>query len=301
MDPLSDVLGLLKPRSYMAGGLDLGGDWCLRFPPKDSLKCYVIVSGQCWLAVDGVPGPAHLTAGDCFLLPDGRAFTLASDLSLPPTDAMTLFAKPLQGTTLTVNGGGNALGFGGVFELTGSRADILLNVLPPVVHLRGDAERSAMRWSMDRIRDELRHPQPGSALVSQQLVTLMLVQALRLHLSQGAEGATGWLFALADRQMAAALTAIHEAPSQRWSVETLAARAGMSRSVFAERFKATVGETPMGYLTRWRMLLAADRLATSKAAVSTIALSLGYESESAFSTAFKRTMGCSPRQYNRTE
>jgi AraC-like DNA-binding protein len=118
-------------------------------------------------------------------------------------------------------------------------------------------------------------------------------------MAEGAAGGVGWLFALADRQMAAAIGAMHEEPAHHWTLQTLAERAGMSRSSFALKFKATVGVSPMDYLTRWRMLLAADRLANGSEPVSAIALSLGYESESAFSTAFKRTMGRSPRQYGR--
>jgi AraC-like DNA-binding protein len=127
---------------------------------------------------------------------------------------------------------------------------------------------------------------------------MMLVQALRLHLEEGKAG-VGWLFALADKQMAAAITAMHADPAHPWTLQDLAERAGMSRSSFALKFKQTVGTSPMDYLTRWRMLLAGDRLAHSSDPVSVIALSLGYESESAFSTAFKRVMGCSPRQYSR--
>jgi AraC-like DNA-binding protein len=109
----------------------------------------------------------------------------------------------------------------------------------------------------------------------------------------------GWLFALADTQMGAAITAMHESPGHRWTLQELGERVGMSRSIFALKFKATVGTSPMEYLTRWRMLLAGDRLTNSSDALSAIAVSLGYESESAFSTAFKRVMGCSPRQYGR--
>jgi AraC-like DNA-binding protein len=127
----------------------------------------------------------------------------------------------------------------------------------------------------------------------------MLIHALRLHLAEGPQGGVGWLFALADRQMGAAISAMHEAPARRWTLQELAEHVGMSRSTFAQRFKETVGESPMEYLTRWRMMLAADRVENSKESVGTIALSLGYESESAFSTAFKRVMGCSPRQYSR--
>jgi AraC-like DNA-binding protein len=128
---------------------------------------------------------------------------------------------------------------------------------------------------------------------------MMLVQALRLHLAEGLRGGVGWLFALADQQMSAAISSMHDDPGHGWTIQTLAERAGMSRSTFALKFKQTVGKSPMEYLTRWRMLLAGDRLTNSNDSISAIAQSLGYESESAFSTAFKRMMGCSPRQYGR--
>jgi AraC-like DNA-binding protein len=99
--------------------------------------------------------------------------------------------------------------------------------------------------------------------------------------------------------MSAAITAMHDDPGRRWTLQALAERAGMSRTTFALKFKETVGASPMDYLTRWRMLVAGERLTTSGDPISVIALSLGYESESAFSTAFKRVMGCSPRQYGR--
>ena len=118
-------------------------------------------------------------------------------------------------------------------------------------------------------------------------------------MAEGLRGGVGWLFALADKQISAAIGAMHEDPAHGWTLQALAERAGMSRSTFALKFKAMVGASPMDYLTRWRMLLAGDRLASSSDPVSVIALSLGYESESAFSTAFKRVMGCSPRQHSR--
>jgi AraC-like DNA-binding protein len=118
-------------------------------------------------------------------------------------------------------------------------------------------------------------------------------------LAEGLNGGVGRLFALADKQMGAAINAMHDDPSHRWTLQELAQRAGMSRSTFALRFKETVGAPPMEYLARWRMVSAGDRLVNSSDPISDIALSLGYESESAFSTAFKRVMGCSPRQYSR--
>jgi AraC-like DNA-binding protein len=299
MDPLSDVLSLLKLRSYVSGGFDAGGKWSIQFPQHEGIKCYAVVSGQCWLLVEGVPGAVRLKTGDCFLLPRGRPFRLASDLTLTPIDALTLFPVRPNGGIVSYNGGGDYFGVGGHFALTGQHAGILLGMLPPIVHIQKESDKAALRWSLERMRQELREPQPGGFLVAQHLATMMLVQALRLHLAEGLKGGVGWLFALADKQMSAAISSMHDDPARRWTLQELAERAGMSRSTFALKFKETVGKSPMDYLTRWRMLLAGDRLTTSSDPNSVIALSLGYESESAFSTAFKRTMGCSPRQYSR--
>lgn len=299
MDPLSDVLSLLKPRTFMAGGFDVGKPFSVRFERHEGIKCYAIVSGECWLAVEGVPEPIHLQTGDCFLLPRGAPFFLGTDLSIPPVDAHTLLSQPANGRIRVFNGGGSCLSVGAYFSFEAHHAEILLDVLPPVVHLRKESDKAVLRSSLERMRQDLSHPQPGSSLLIQHIAHALLVQALRLYLVEGATHTPGWLFALADPQMSAAIHAIHEQPAHLWTVEALAHRAGMSRSIFAARFKETVGKPPMEYLSQWRMLLAADRLTHTADAIAAIALALGYESESAFSTAFKRIMGCSPRQYAR--
>lgn len=300
MDPLSDVLSLLKPRSYIAGGFDAGGEWSAAFERHDGIKCYAVGSGECWLSVEGVLDAVRLATGDCFLLPHGRPFRLASDLTLAPVAALSVLAtaRRQEGIAL-INGGGGCCIVGGHFAFMGDHAGILLEALPPIVHLRKESDKTAMRWSLERMRQELLQPQLGGSLVVQHLAHMMLVQALRLHLAEGLRGGVGWLLALSDPQMSAAITAMHQSPGHRWTLQELARHAGLSRSVFALKFKQTVGTSPMEYLTRWRMLLAGDRLTNSSEPLSLIALSLGYESESAFSTAFRRVMGSSPRQYGR--
>jgi len=294
---------LLKLRSYMAGGFVLGNDLvsdvAIKFPKHQGIKCYSLISGQCWLSVEGVPDAVLLTAGDCFLLPRGLPFCLATDLSLKPVDFYTFLAALRNGGAVSRNEGGGCYIAGGHFVLTGSHAEILLSSLAPIVHIRKERDKAAMRWSLERMKEELRDPQPGGSLVAQQLACMMLVQALRLHLADGGSGRVGWLFALADQQMSAAIACMHDDPAHRWTLQELAERVGMSRSVFALRFKETVGSTPMEYLTRWRMLLAGDKLNNSDDPVSAIASSLSYESESAFGKAFRRVMGCSPRQFSR--
>src|SRR5579863_8232596 len=152
MDPLSDVLSLLKPRSYNCGGFDVGGDFAMRFPRHEGIKCYAVVSGECWLAVEGVPEALCLTAGDCFVLPRGWPFRLATDLGVTPLDAAAFFSAPRRnGGIVSVNGGGTCFLAGGHFLLSGAHAGILLSALPPVVHIRTESDKAAMRWSMERM------------------------------------------------------------------------------------------------------------------------------------------------------
>jgi AraC-like DNA-binding protein len=166
-----------------------------------------------------------------------------------------------------------------------------------IVKTSGD--RARLRWNIELMMEEFREARPGSSLVAQQLAHMMLVQALRLYLSERSHDAVGWFAALSDPQLSEALGAMHEDPAFAWTVEQLAARAGMSQSIFAGRFRERVGETPIAYLTRWRMMLAGEKLIHGRDTLVRIAASLGYESEHAFNTAFKRVMGISPRRYAR--
>jgi len=169
MDPLSDVLSLLKPRSYKAGGFDTG-DISIRFPEHEGIKCYAVVSGQPWLDVEGVPdGLVRLSAGDCFLLPRGRPFQLASDLSLEPIQAQTLLQDKSNDGGAQYNGGGKSFMVGGHFVLESKYADILLSVLPPIVHIRKNSDKAVLRWCVEQMMEELRDPQPGGFLVVQHL------------------------------------------------------------------------------------------------------------------------------------
>ncbi len=297
MDPLSDLLSLLKPTSYVSGGVALANSMAVQWPQHAGIKCYAVVAGHCWLSVSGIAEPLLLLPGDCYLLPPGPAFILTTDLTLPAVDFTLLRAEGKVGKNVIKSGEESCFLVGGHFFLSGDHADMLLGSLPPIVHIRKESDKAAMRWSLERLADEVRDPQPGSSLITQQLAYMMLIQALRLHMA-GTVG-IGWLFVLADRQLSAALTCIHDEPGYGWTLEKLAARIGMSRSAFAARFKAISGTSPIEYLTRWRMLLACDRLQNSSDSITVIASRLGYESESAFGKAFKRVIGCSPRQHSK--
>jgi AraC-like DNA-binding protein len=300
MDPLSEILSLLKPQSLVSGGFMVPGDISIYFPKHQGIKCYAMLAGSCWLVVEGVPEPVLLQAGDCFLLPRGLPFRLATDLSLEPIHYTLAWDRLSKTNDVPGVTEGARYIAGGFFGFTGSHAEMLLHALPPIVHIRSESDKAAMRWSLERLREELRNPQPGGALIAQQLAYTMLIQALRLHLADAASAGPGWLSALSDKHMSIAIASMHNDPGYPWTLQSLAERVGMSRSVFALRFRETVGATPMEYLTRWRMLLAAERLKNSSDGLCAIAQSLGYESESAFGKAFRRVMGCSPRQYTRS-
>jgi AraC-like DNA-binding protein len=300
MDPLSEVLALLKPQSLASGGFMVPGDMAIYFPKHQGVKCYAMLAGQCWLVVEGVPDPVLLHAGDCFLLPRGLPFRLATDLSLEPVHYTLAWERLSAAHSVSEIPEGARYIAGGFFAFTGGHAEMILQSLPPIVHIRRESDKAAMRWSLERMRLELSDPQPGGSLIAQQLAYTMLIQALRLHLADAANAGSGWLSALADKHMSIAITSMHNDPGFPWTLQSLAECVGMSRSIFALRFREIVGATPMEYLTRWRMLLAAERLKNSAEGLSAIAQSLGYESESAFGKAFRRVMGCSPRKYTRT-
>ncbi len=300
MDPLSDVLSLLKPRGQFYAGFDAAGDWSFAFPPHEGIKFTAVMRGSCWGFTDELREPVRLETGDCFLLNSRRGFVLSSDPSLPAASGEPILEAAARDGVAVHNGGGEVFLISGRFAFSGGHAAILFDALPPIVNIpKASGQAEVLRWLLDLWSSELRDPQPGGALMSTYLAHLMLVQVLRLFLATSSELPKGWFLALTDRQISPAIAAIHAEPGRHWTLEELARIAGISRTVFAQRFKALVGGTTMDYLTRWRMLVAADRLGAGDETVASIAFSLGYDSESSFSTAFKRIMSCSPTQYRR--
>lgn len=299
MDPLSDVLSMLRPADYAFRGLEAGGSWSLHYPADGSLKCFAITQGGCWLYGDAPIGQRRLRQGDVVMVSGSTAFRLCSDIERQPVDVAE---------ALTVVGPGNVArigivagtpvdcaGLGGYFGFGNTHAGILLAMLPVVLHI-ASAAGEALRLSIARLMEELRCPRPGGQLMASHFAQALLIEALRHHLDGASPGRGNWLYALQDSRLSTALAAIHAEPGRRWTVALLAAAAGMSRSAFAAHFAETVGEAPMAYLTRWRMLVACERLAVKGATISRVAASLGYESDSAFGAAFKRILGASPRK-----
>ncbi len=297
MDPLSDIVSLLRPHDCVAAGLDAGGDWSIRFDRHAGLKCNAVLKGDCWLSVEGVAGPMRLQAGDCVILPKGLPFLLSARIAPFGEDAEAIYAPVRHGGTAVYGGGGDFFMAGSRFLLSGPAAGMLLRTLPPVVVVRPGPQQEAVQWSLNRIAEELRDPRPGGALSIAHLSHFVLVQVMRCYLEDAPPETGGWLAAIADRHISRAVAAIHDDPARPWTVQDLASRAGLSRTSFAVRFRRIAGLTPMGYLTQWRMLFAAERLRRTEASVARIAAEVGYASESAFAVAFKRVTGHPPRRY----
>ncbi len=298
VDPLSDILSILKPESHLAALLESGGDWSIRFPDQNGgLKCNAVIKGEAWIVVDDDPDPVHVCKGDFFLLPSGRPFVLASDPDLPSVPAHRFFEQAKPGGVVQLNEGRDTVIASSRFTLMNQNAAQLLSVLPTVVVVpAGAPDAEQLKRFVELVVSELQAPRAGSALTTAYLSHLILVQTLRSTLSMQ-DGHLGWLSALADPRLSVSLKAMHAHPARKWTLEALAQCAGMSRAVFARRFREVVGQTPMEYLSGWRMLKASDQLLSTQDSVSTVAIGVGYISESAFNTAFKRIMGLPPRRY----
>ncbi|MGO4351529.1 AraC family transcriptional regulator [Rhizobium sp. RAF36] len=298
MDPLSDILALLQPKSVETYGVMSGGEWALDFPRSyEGIKFGAVARGGCFLRVSGEPAPFRLEEGDCYLL-TGQPYWLGSDLSLAGIDARAIFVD-LKTRVARHGPQEDIFLVGGRLMFDASHQILLTGALPAVMHIPAAADEAAvLRWTLKQLAKELTELRPGGLLMSEHLGHILFVNALRLHMAAEGEVAPGWLKGLNDPRIGRALRAVHAEPARRWTLEVLAKEAGMSRTAFALHFKALVGWPPLDYLLRWRMRLAARALLSpERNRLSDIALSVGYESESAFSAAFKRAMGCSPKHY----
>ena len=226
-----------------------------------------------------------------------RGFVLTSDLELDPVDATELFPES-RPPMVQIGDGREVVNLGGHIDLNEVGRELLLDALPPLLHVRADSEEAVVvRWLLDRLAHEVADGRVGSELASGNLVELVFVQVLRTYLAEGRTLPAGWLRALGDDRIAPAVRAMHADPGRAWQLDDLARTASMSRTTFAERFKAVAGEPPLTYLLNWRMRLAQRALRESDETLSTLAHSLGYTSDSAFSTAFKRVNGIAPKRY----
>ncbi len=294
-DPFSDVLSLISARSVVSGSLVAGGSWAIRFPASDRLNFWGIARGSCWCVMEGEE-PVFLEAGDFVLRAAPRTTLLAADLQATPVEFEDLAVSSTGGRHHGV--GDDFLIVGGKVDFDARRGAPLLVSLPPTILIRhGSAHSTVLQWLLAQLVRERTDSLPGVAAASSQLAQLMLIQILRAHLDSDASLAPGWLRLLGSRRLAPAVRLLHGEPAKVWGLEELASACSMSRATFAVHFKADAGITPVAYLTQLRMRLAERTLREGDTAVSKVGYALGYSSESAFSTAFKRFAGEAPTRY----
>jgi AraC-like DNA-binding protein len=300
MDVLSDILQTFRLRSSVFAMAELPAPWGMSTAGRDEAIFHVILRGVAWLEADGYP-PAQVAAGDVVLVAPHRGHSLRDAKGSPVRPVEQLLAegvfapdrKPPAGVSTTQL-------MCGCFHVEDGGARMLLSALPALVHLRDVPhvgpwlEHTVKLMSYEATRDR-----PGAETVVNRLCDALFVYVLRGVVETMASANASWLRGLADPHVGAAMRLIHERPADPWSVATLAAAVGLSRSGFALRFTELVGEPPMRYLTRWRLQKAAELLGEESHSIAEVAARAGYDSESSFHKAFKRTLGVAPGAYRR--
>lgn len=296
-DPFSSILSMMNVRAVAAGGFTAAGRWALRFPPPEKIKFFVMARGASLLRIDGIAEAFAFREGDVFLMQAGAGFVIASDGDTVPLDAMDVF--DVDTVEIIDLGGSDVLFLGGHIDLDLAGGDMLLAQLPATIHLPADRPESRrLAWLIDAFVREQTEAVMGTDQACAAIAQLIFLELLRAHAAAPEVSEAGWLRALGDARLEPALRLIHAEPATQWSVEELARRAGMSRTTFAVRFKAVMGMAPLTYLTDWRMRLARRGLVEGSP-IAKLAPALGYASEAAFSTAFKRVAGVAPKFYRR--
>jgi AraC-like DNA-binding protein len=302
-DALSEVLDLLRLRGEVFCRSVFTSPWAVSFP-SGAAQFHVVERGTCLVHAPRARKSVRLVAGDLAVLPHGDhvLFDRSGQRATPLEKLIVRPGAKVRGMLRFGGGGVETRLICGAFHLDSTGREALLAMLPPVLHVPGQSGRPlewldlTLRFLASETSEEIR---PGTILTMSRLVDLMFVQAVRVWLAKQPKGAAGWLGAMRDPQIGLAINAIHAEPSRDWTVDSLAQLAAMSRSLFASRFAALVGDPPLKYVTRWRMQVAARRLADEKLRVSEAAALVGYDSEAAFSRAFKRHLGVPPLTFRR--
>jgi AraC-like DNA-binding protein len=299
VDPLGEALYFLRMTGTYYSSCEFTAPWGLVLPAfPGALMFHVVTSGRCWLGV-GDSERRLLEPGDLALVPHGTGHRLASD---PGARGVPLAAVPREEVSerfeILRQGGGGATTrlVCGTVRFDHPVAQYLVSLLPNVITVDTSASDHG-EWIHSTLRfmaAEARALRPGGETVITRLADVLVIQAVRAWIERDGAARVGWLGALRDKQVGRALTLIHRDPARAWTLRLLASEVAMSRSAFAARFAELVGEPPMHYLARWRMRLAAAALSERAVGLGELASGLGYQSEAAFSRAFKRVVGVAP-------
>ncbi len=311
MDVLSEVLSICRAERAVTAHFHLFAPWGLRSDGVAGSAVIRMARGAPWWVA--VPGgkPLLVSPGDLVMLPLGAPHWMASAPDAPTVPFAELLTQRTPGArdeaplALRHGGAGEACEmFSALLWFSAYCRHSVLRVLPPLIHVRAGelALAGSLAGIMEALVTETLAQRPGWRLSASRMGELLLVNILREHwLRAAASSETGWWRGLADPAIARAITAMHREPARGWSVEALAREAAMSRSRFSDRFKALVGDTPMGYLGAHRMALAAQQLEAGHLPMAQVAQSAGYESDKVFARAFQRWAGLSPTAYARRE
>jgi AraC-like DNA-binding protein len=310
MDILSQVLATMQLRGSVLALFHVSEPWGVDCESATGMVFHYIAEGRCWLTIEGRE-PVRMEAGQVVLLPRWPPHVLSWPQPAPRVPIRELLLSQHQPFWLPEDsavrlvqlraGAGEPSGelLSGVFSFDRRAAGLLLDQLPDMVLF--DASTAQIGpWLMHTLRfisEETATAAPGSDVITARLTDLLLVQLLRAHLLIHPDQAPGWLRGMSDPQIGRALQSMHDDPAGAWTVASLASAAGMSRSVFASRFLAVTGYTPLSYLTRWRLQLATGYLRKDGLTVTAIGEWVGYQTPFAFSRAFRRQYGMTPGVY----
>jgi AraC-like DNA-binding protein len=302
MDILTNVLETLHLESSLYLRSELGAPWGLHIPAAPTMLFHAINAGSCWMYFLDKSKPVFLASGDIIVLPHGDEHALVDDCATPIPPPNVPEATNNHCARLYLGGAGARSSIVcGSFSFHPSKSTFLLAPLPRLIHLHSEDWRtnSWLVTTMQFLFDETGSDQLGTNLIRRHLTDILFVQVLRTWISRQQGQLPGWLQALHDQHIRKAIEAIHEEPGTAWSVERLAQKAGLGRAAFAARFTKLVGESPMHYLTRWRMQVAGEMLRSGTTTIDAIAQELGYYSRASFANAFKRHMGLGTGAYRR--
>jgi AraC-like DNA-binding protein len=297
MDPLSDILTMLSVQRAIPLRFESRGPYAMRFGPYQHLKFGTVLFGHLRLWVDGQREPIRLETGDCYLLTDGRPYRTYNAEDIAEFDGTAYFIanRSIDGVVRLGDSPPDKIVIGGRFTFDEQGASWLREALPPIIHIKADApEASALRDTLVLLGKETGGGAPGESVIIDRLADILLVQAIRAHLASAAPETANWLAGVADPKIGRALRTFHANVAHDWTVASLAQAAGMSRSSFAERFRARVGLSPLDYLTRWRMYRVRRALLDTDQSFATIAEHNGYQSRTSCSQSFKRIFGYAP-------